>query len=194
MEHTLANLGDAPARYLLLCTPAGFERYFARLAAEAAGEDPPRVGAGADAAGHAIGGQIGERDDVAVGDGVAPAGGRINVLVRGEQTAARISVMDNRVGAGLAGPPLHHHDFDELFYVLEGELTFQLGDERPHAPRGRARLRPARRHHTFANHSERRRAHADRLHAGRLRAPLRADGRRAGGRRSPDWALQPIRL
>ena len=41
LEHTLANLGDAPARYVLLCTPAGFEGYFARLAAEAAGEDPP---------------------------------------------------------------------------------------------------------------------------------------------------------
>jgi quercetin dioxygenase-like cupin family protein len=27
-------------------------------------------------------------------------------------------------------PPLDHHDFDETFYVLEGELTFQLGEER----------------------------------------------------------------
>lgn len=26
--HTLANLSPAPARYLLLCTPAGFERRF----------------------------------------------------------------------------------------------------------------------------------------------------------------------
>ena len=51
VAHTLANLTDAPARYLLLCTPAGFEGYFARLAAQAAGEDPPRVGAGAHAAG-----------------------------------------------------------------------------------------------------------------------------------------------
>ena len=24
------------------------------------------------------------------------------------------------------GPPLHHHDFDDPFYVLEGELTFQV--------------------------------------------------------------------
>ena len=39
--HTLANLSDAPARYLLTITPAGFERYFDRLAAEAAGIDPP---------------------------------------------------------------------------------------------------------------------------------------------------------
>lgn len=39
--HTLANLTDAPARYLLVITPAGFEAYFDRLAAEAAGVDPP---------------------------------------------------------------------------------------------------------------------------------------------------------
>ncbi len=26
-------------------------------------------------------------------------------------------------------PPLHRHDFDETFYVLEGELTFQLVDD-----------------------------------------------------------------
>ena len=39
--HTFANLSDAPARQLIVCTPAGFERYFARLAAERQGIDPP---------------------------------------------------------------------------------------------------------------------------------------------------------
>lgn len=41
VPHTFANRGDAPARYLIACTPAGFERYFARLAAERQGVDPP---------------------------------------------------------------------------------------------------------------------------------------------------------
>jgi quercetin dioxygenase-like cupin family protein len=41
VAHTVANLSDAPASYLLICTPAGFERYFAKIAAEHAGEDPP---------------------------------------------------------------------------------------------------------------------------------------------------------
>ena len=36
VAHTLANHSDAPARYLLVCTPAGFERYFARM-----NENPP---------------------------------------------------------------------------------------------------------------------------------------------------------
>jgi quercetin dioxygenase-like cupin family protein len=36
VAHTLANHSDAPARYVLVCTPAGFERYFARM-----NDDPP---------------------------------------------------------------------------------------------------------------------------------------------------------
>jgi hypothetical protein len=39
--HTLANRSEAPARYLLLCTPAGFERHFARIAARQRGAEPP---------------------------------------------------------------------------------------------------------------------------------------------------------
>ena len=39
--HTYANLSGNEARVRLLCTPAGFERYFDRLAAEYAGLEPP---------------------------------------------------------------------------------------------------------------------------------------------------------
>lgn len=28
IHHAFANLSDAPAAYLVVCTPAGFERYF----------------------------------------------------------------------------------------------------------------------------------------------------------------------
>jgi quercetin dioxygenase-like cupin family protein len=41
VAHTLANHGDASARYVLVCTPAGFERHWARTAAEQAGIEPP---------------------------------------------------------------------------------------------------------------------------------------------------------
>ncbi|HYX86737.1 MAG TPA: cupin domain-containing protein [Gaiellales bacterium] len=41
VPHTLANLSDAPARYLLVLSPAGFERHLARRAAEAEGREPP---------------------------------------------------------------------------------------------------------------------------------------------------------
>lgn len=43
--HTYANHSDAPARALIICTPASFERYFARRAADRDGIDPPGLGA-----------------------------------------------------------------------------------------------------------------------------------------------------
>jgi mannose-6-phosphate isomerase-like protein (cupin superfamily) len=39
--HTFTNRGDVPARYLIVCTPAGFEREFARRAARKQGVEPP---------------------------------------------------------------------------------------------------------------------------------------------------------
>jgi mannose-6-phosphate isomerase-like protein (cupin superfamily) len=53
----------------------------------------------------------------------------IEVLLRGEQTGGEVSGIGSGSLPGFGGPPLHHHDFDETFYVIEGELTFQLGDE-----------------------------------------------------------------
>lgn len=53
---------------------------------------------------------------------------RFDVLLRSEQTDDHVAIIDITVPAGWAGPPLHHHDLDESFYILEGELTFQLGD------------------------------------------------------------------
>jgi hypothetical protein len=41
VPHTFANLADTPSRTLLVCTPAGFERYFARIAAKQRGVEPP---------------------------------------------------------------------------------------------------------------------------------------------------------
>jgi hypothetical protein len=36
------NLSGAPAHQLIICTPAGFERYFARMAAERQGTELPK--------------------------------------------------------------------------------------------------------------------------------------------------------
>ena len=77
-----------------------------------------------------------------------------DVLLRSEESDGVVSVIDNTVPANWPGPFLHKHDFDEAFYVLEGELTFQVEDavitkragELAFAPRGVA--------HTLANHSD----------------------------------------
>ena len=44
------------------------------------------------------------------------------VLVRTEQSDDRVGIVEVTVPAGWPGPPLHHHAFDEAFYVLELSL------------------------------------------------------------------------
>jgi mannose-6-phosphate isomerase-like protein (cupin superfamily) len=73
------------------------------------------------------------------------------VLLRTEDSDDRIGIVDVTVPAGWPGPPLHHHAFDEAFYVLEGELTFQLGDELATAGPGSLTFAPSGSHHTLAN-------------------------------------------
>jgi len=53
---------------------------------------------------------------------------RSNVLLRSEETGGHVSVTEMVVPPHSAGPPLHTHDFDEAFYMLEGELIFQVED------------------------------------------------------------------
>jgi quercetin dioxygenase-like cupin family protein len=48
------------------------------------------------------------------------------VLLRSEDSGGHVAIV---ALTGGGRPPLHRHDFDEAFYVLEGELTFQLGDD-----------------------------------------------------------------
>ena len=50
------------------------------------------------------------------------------------------------------GPPLHvHRHEDEVFYVLEGEVEFQLGDQRFRAKAGSTAFLPRDIPHTFRN-------------------------------------------
>jgi quercetin dioxygenase-like cupin family protein len=76
------------------------------------------------------------------------------VLLRSEQTGDQIAVIENRVPARWSGPPLHHHDFDEAFYLLDGELTFQLGDKFVIARPGDIAFAVRGAHRTLANLSE----------------------------------------
>ena len=70
------------------------------------------------------------------------------VLLRTEALGA----VEVTAPAGWAGPPLHHHAFDEAFYVLEGTLTFQLGDEQVRAGRDAFVHVPGGDVHSLANH------------------------------------------
>ena len=99
--------------------------------------------------------------------------------------------MENVVSAQSAGPPLHTHDFDEAFYMLEGELIFQVGHERFTRRAGEFAFAPRNVAHALANHSD-----ADARYllvctpAGLERHFARAEAS-AQGVEPPDWALQP---
>jgi uncharacterized cupin superfamily protein len=86
----------------------------------------------------------------------SPAGIQaVSVLVGGEQTDGHLGLVDETLSPEFDGPPLHVHPaFDELFYVLEGELTFQVGDELRTVAAGDWLMAPRGTPHTFANHSD----------------------------------------
>ena len=66
-----------------------------------------------------------------------------------------ISVIEIGVPARWDGPRLHHHAaFDETFYVLDGELTFQLGDDVVTRGSGTVTFAPRGAVHTLANLAE----------------------------------------
>jgi quercetin dioxygenase-like cupin family protein len=101
-------------------------------------------------------------------------------------------VIESTMPAGAEGPPLHTHDFDEAFYVLDGELTFQLGDELSTRGPGELAFALGGVPHTLANRgSEPARfvivctpAGFEREFARRAAAQARVE--------PPSWALQPI--
>ncbi|MEA2331971.1 MAG: hypothetical protein QOH58_2109, partial [Thermoleophilaceae bacterium] len=76
------------------------------------------------------------------------------MLLRSEQTGNEVSVIKNTVPARTKGPPLHKHDFDEAFYVLDGELTFQVEDQLVTAGAGELAFAPRNVAHTFTNRSD----------------------------------------
>jgi quercetin dioxygenase-like cupin family protein len=115
-----------------------------------------------------------------------------NVLVRGDQNQGRVGIVESVMPAGASGPSLHKHDFDEAFYVLEGELTFQLAGELVTVAAGELAFAPGGEPHTFAN-----RAAADARYlivctpAGFEREFARRAARKEGVE-PPAWALEEI--
>jgi mannose-6-phosphate isomerase-like protein (cupin superfamily) len=114
------------------------------------------------------------------------------VLVRSEQSSGRVGIVDSVMPAGVAGPSLHKHDFDEAFYVLEGELTFHLGGDLVTVGAGEIAFAPGGEPHTFTN-----RGPADAHYlivctpAGFEREFARRAARKEGVD-PPDWAMQEI--
>src|SRR3954447_19996223 len=117
---------------------------------------------------------------------------RTDVLLHGEETGGQVSVTEIVVPPQTAGPPLHTHDFDEAFYMLEGELIFQVEEALATKGAGEISFAPRNVPHALANHSA---APARYMlvctpagferHWARMAAE-------AAGVKAPSWALQPI--
>jgi quercetin dioxygenase-like cupin family protein len=72
--------------------------------------------------------------------------------VAGETTRGAYAIVEHTLAPGVLAAPLHRHSHeDELSYVLEGELTAQLGDQIVTAPVGTYVPKPRGQFHTFWN-------------------------------------------
>jgi quercetin dioxygenase-like cupin family protein len=77
------------------------------------------------------------------------------VLATGDETGGIVGALDERCGHGIRAPMHVHDDADEIFYVLEGNLTFFVGEHRIEAAPGAFVYLPRFVHHGFqCNSSE----------------------------------------
>jgi mannose-6-phosphate isomerase-like protein (cupin superfamily) len=95
---------------------------------------------------------------LAPGDGRPYQMGRMAALFKadGDETEGRYTVSEWWLEPHTQGPGAHNHDEDDLFYVLEGTMSFLLGDRWIHADRGAFVLIPGRMTHNFENRSDER--------------------------------------
>jgi len=66
---------------------------------------------------------------VPTGRNSAPPIRSISLKLRGDETGESIMMFEETIPIGTKSAFHLHHDSDEVAYVLEGELTFKIGDE-----------------------------------------------------------------
>src|SRR5262249_182318 len=87
------------------------------------------------------------------GRAVAVVGDVYGYLATGEDTSGKYALFEAFVSPG-GGPPPHVHSREEEgFYVLEGEITFFIGDQRLVASTGMFANMPVGTPHSFKNDS-----------------------------------------
>jgi quercetin dioxygenase-like cupin family protein len=95
---------------------------------------------------------------LAPGEGRRYEMGRVNAVFKadGAETADRYSISEWWLDPHTDGPGAHTHPEDDVFYVLEGTMTFLVGDRWIDAPRGSFVLAPGGVPHDFRNHTDER--------------------------------------
>jgi quercetin dioxygenase-like cupin family protein len=115
-----------------------------------------------------------------------------SILLRSEQTDGEISVIQNAMPAGTKGPYLHLHDFDETFYVLDGELVFQVDQELVTVRAGEIAFAPRGVPHTFTNRSDAPARYLLVCNPGGFERHFARIAAKRDGVEPPGWAMQPI--
>jgi mannose-6-phosphate isomerase-like protein (cupin superfamily) len=77
----------------------------------------------------------------------------VSVLVDGSVTNGAFSIVEAQLSPGIPGPPPHiHHDgLTEIWYVLDGDIEFLVGDDTIRSGRGGVAHIPPETIHTFSN-------------------------------------------
>ena len=84
---------------------------------------------------------------------IGMVGDTYTILLKGEDTAGRYTLIDMHVPQG-GGPAPHRHDFEEMFTVLEGEIEATFRGESSTVRAGETVNVPANAPHSFTNASD----------------------------------------
>ena len=89
------------------------------------------------------------------GEGRSYPMGRISAIFKadGDETHIGYSISEWWLEPGTQGPGAHSHEEDDVFYVIEGTMSFLIGDRWIDAPKGSFVLAPAGVTHDFENRS-----------------------------------------
>ena len=91
--------------------------------------------------------------DPGEGTAYSAAGDIYRVLAPGDQTGGVYALSEIRVSPNNGPPPHIHSREDESFFVLEGEITFQVGDKKIAAKSGTFIQGPRGIPHSFTNNT-----------------------------------------
>jgi quercetin dioxygenase-like cupin family protein len=84
---------------------------------------------------------------------IALVGDTYTILVAGDDTDGKYTLIDMHVPPG-GGPPPHRHDFEEMFTVLDGEIEVTFRGQTLTARAGETINVPANAPHAFTNAGE----------------------------------------
>ncbi len=147
--HAFTSHGSGRARFLNIHAPdSGFTDF---LRARTRGEDASFDSVDVDGPQ-----EPGEGTVLGQGEGTTYVVGTATSVFKAtrESTAGAFSLAEVTIQAGTSGPPPHsHRKLLDSFYVLEGTLTVQVGDEEVEAGPGTYACAPPGIVHTFANRS-----------------------------------------